>query len=397
MNVKPLSAADAPVKNRPVLMIFMLVVAVFFSMASRAIFSPLMPSLQNEMGVTLAAAGTLFLLLSVSYAAAMLFSGFLAARIGHGMTIVSALACITLGLLICAVAPEITILAAGMLFIGAGAGAYPPSGMVMINTKISLRRRSTALSFHEIGPNLALLLCPLMVLILEPWFGWRGVLFWMALVCGLATVSFWRWGTIDSGVGAAPDFGTIRTILRLRSTWVGMAILSAALSGLHGVYAILPAYLVTEYALSPQYVNFLLTLSRVAGVLLLLRTGWIIQRFGRRQTIVGVLVFSSFFTALIGLARGSWISIVVIAQPALIAVMIPALLSALADIGESRYQNITYALIITAGVGLGAGVAPALLGLCGDLGMGWLGFLGLAGYMVTAVVFTIVTPAFGHD
>ncbi len=218
------------------------------------------------MGVTLSLAGTLFLLISISYAAAMLFSGFLAARIGHGMTIVSALACITLGLLVCAVAPGIAILALGMLLIGAGAGAYPPSGMVMINTKISLRRRSTALSFHEIGPNLALLLCPLMVLILEPWFGWRGVLFWMALVCGFATVSFWRWGTIDSGIGAAPDFGTIRTILRLRSTWVGIVILSAALSGLHGVYAILPAYLVTEYSLSPQYVNFLLTVSRIAGL-----------------------------------------------------------------------------------------------------------------------------------
>ncbi len=378
-------------------MIFMLVVAVFFSMASRAIFSPLMPSLQNEMGVTLSLAGTLFLLISSSYAAAMMFSGFLAARIGHGMTIVAAMACISLGLLVSAAAPGIMILALGMLFIGAGAGTYPPSGMVMINTKISVRRRSTALSFHEIGPNLALLLSPLIVLILEPWFGWRGVLLWMALVCGFATVAFWRWGTADSGIGAAPDFGTIKTILRLRSTWVGMVILSAVLSALHGVYAILPAYLVSEYSLSPQYVNFLLTVSRIAGVLLLLRADWIIQHFGNRKTIISVLIFSSFFTALIGLARGNWISIVVIAQPALITVMIPALLSSLADIGEARYQNITYALIITAGVTLGAGLAPALLGLCGDLGLGWLGFLGLAAYMVAAIVFTTITPAFGKD
>ncbi|MEE4166478.1 MAG: MFS transporter [Desulfocapsaceae bacterium] len=396
MNVKQ-EGGTAPIKNRPVLMIFMLVVAVFFSMASRAIFSPLMPSLQNEMGVTLSLAGTLFLLISSSYAAAMMFSGFLAARIGHGMTIVAAMACISLGLLVSAAAPGIMILALGMLFIGAGAGTYPPSGMVMINTKISVRRRSTALSFHEIGPNLALLLSPLIVLILEPWFGWRGVLLWMALVCGFATVAFWRWGTADSGIGAAPDFGTIKTILCLRSTWVGMVILSAVLSALHGVYAILPAYLVSEYSLSPQYVNFLLTVSRIAGVLLLLRADWIIQRFGNRKTIISVLIFSSFFTALIGLARGNWISIVVIAQPALITVMIPALLSSLADIGEARYQNITYALIITAGVTLGAGLAPALLGLCGDLGVGWLGFLGLAAYMVAAIVFTTITPAFGKD
>lgn len=391
------AASDAPRKNRPVLMMSMLVVAVFFSMASRAIFSPLMPSLQKEMGVTLSLAGTLFLLLSISYVVVMLFSGFLAARIGHGMTIVASLACITLGLLVSAVAPGILLLAVGMLFIGAGAGAYPPSGIVMINTKISVRRRSTAFSFHEIGPNLALLFSPLMVLIMEPWFGWRGVLLWMALVCGLAAVAFWQWGTADSGIGATPDLSTIKTILRLRSIWVGMVILSAALSGLHGVYAILPAYLVTEYSLSPQYVNFLLTVSRIAGVLLLLRTGWIIQRFGRRRTIVGVLLFSSLFTALIGFAQGTWISIIVIVQPALIAVMIPALLSSVADIGEARYQNITYAVLIIAGVGFGAGLVPALLGLSGDLGVGWFGFLALACYMVSAVAFMIATPGFGQD
>lgn len=391
------AASDAPRKNRPVLMMSMLVVAVFFSMASRAIFSPLMPSLQKEMGVTLSIAGTLFLLLSISYVVVMLFSGFLAARIGHGMTIVASLACITLGLLVSAVAPGILLLAVGMLFIGAGAGAYPPSGIVMINTKISVRRRSTAFSFHEIGPNLALLFSPLMVLIMEPWFGWRGVLLWMALVCGLAAVAFWQWGTADSGIGATPDLSTIKTILRLRSIWVGMVILSAALSGLHGVYAILPAYLVTEYSLSPQYVNFLLTVSRIAGVLLLLRTGWIIQRFGRRRTIVGVLLFSSLFTALIGFAQGTWISIIVIVQPALIAVMIPALLSSVADIGEARYQNITYAVLIIAGVGFGAGLVPALLGLSGDLGVGWFGFLALACYMVSAVAFMIATPGFGQD
>ena len=390
-------ASDGPRNSRPVLMMSMLIVAVFFSMASRAIFSPLMPALQNELGVTLSVAGTLFLLLSISYAAAMLFSGFLAARIGHGKTIVVVLACIALGLLVSAVAPNVIVLAVGMIIIGAGAGVYPPSGIVMINTKISLHRRSTAFAFHEIGPNLALLFSPLMVLLMEPWFGWRGVLLWMTLVSGLAAVAFWRWGTVDSGIGATPELSTIRTILRLRTTWVGMVMFSAALAGLHGVYAILPAYLVTEYSLSPQYVNFLLTVSRITGVLFLLRTGWIIHRFGRRRTIFVVMLFSSFFTALIGFVQGTWITVVVIAQPALIAVMIPALLSCVADIGEARYQNITYAVIITAGVGIGAGVAPALLGSSGDLGVGWLGFLVLACYMVAAVVFMRATPGFGQD
>ena len=382
--------------TKPVLMISMLVVAVFFSMASRSIFSPLMPALQREMGISLSTVGTLFLLISVSYGIAMLFCGFLSARIGHGKTIVVALVSITFGLLLAAVAPGLPLLVVGMLFLGAGAGTYPPSGIVMINTKISLQRRNTAFAFHEIGPNLALLLSPLLVLALEPWFGWRGVIFWMAVVCGLASLAFLRWGAPDSGIGAAPKIGTMGTILRNRSTWVGMLILSAALAGIQGVYAILPAYLVSQYGLSPQYVNVLLSVSRITGVLLLLPAGTVINRIGRRRTILGVLTFSSLCTAFIGLVEGPLISIVVIAQPALLAVLFPAFLSSIAEIGDHRYQNITYSLVITVGVSVGSGVTPAVLGLFSDLGLGWLGFILLGLFMFSAVLATHSTPDFGR-
>ena len=52
--MKVSSALDAPGNSRPFLMMSMLVVAVFFSMASRAIFSPLMPSLQGALNISLA-------------------------------------------------------------------------------------------------------------------------------------------------------------------------------------------------------------------------------------------------------------------------------------------------------------------------------------------------------
>ena len=76
--------------------------------------------------------------------------------------------------------------------------------------------------------------------------------------------------------------------------------------------------------------------------------------------------------------------------------MIPALLSSVADIGQSRYQNITYSVIITVGVSVGAGVVPAVLGLFADLGLGWAGFVILACCMVMSVIFLIVTPDFGR-
>ncbi len=378
-------------------MMALLMVAVFFSMAARIIFSPLMPSLQNDLNFTLTTAGTLFMFVSISYAASMLFAGFLSARIGHDKTIVAALATITLGLGISGAAGGVVLLGVGMICIGIGAGVYPPSGLVMINTKISAARRSTAYAFHEVGPNMAMLLAPLLVLLAGPWIGWRGVLFLMCGLSGCATLSFYRWGQVDSGFGAIPNLGNIGTILRLRTTRVGMLVLSAALSGWQGVYAMLPAYLVSHGLGTEQYVNFLLTLSRVASVLMLLVAGFIIRRIGKRMTIVSVLLFTGTCTGLIGLLEGTPLAAAVVAQPAFLAVMFPAILACIADIGDSRYQNITYALIITVGISIGAGVVPALLGVFGDFGLGWLGFVSLTVYMLTAIIALFATPDFGRE
>ena len=382
--------------NRPVLMIFMLVLTVYFSMASRAIFSPLMPSLQEQLGLSLSAAGSFFLLISISYGLAMLFSGFLSSRIGHGLTVVAALTCISLGLLTAGAARNMSTLAAGMIVIGAGAGTYPPSGIVMINSRISAARRNTAFAFHEIGPNLALLTAPLLVIVIEPLFGWRGVLYSMSLVSMAAAVAFLRWGAPGGGKGAAPNLATLGRILKLPGTLVGMLVLSAALAGIQGVYAILPAYLVSSFELSPGYVNLILSISRISGVVLLLPAGPLIDRIGRRPVIAWVLVFSGLCTALIGVVGPGLITLVIIAQPALLAILFPAILSSLGEIGEHRYQNVTYALIITVSVSAGSGVAPALLGLFADLGFAAQGFFGLAAYMLLAVAGLAAMPAFGR-
>ncbi len=395
--MKKIAANKNKNQNGSILMLSMLMVAVFFSMAARAIFSPIMPSLQSDLGISLAAAGSLFLYISVSYAVAILLAGFLTARIGHGLTIVVSLALITIGLLISAIAPGVLLIAAGMIFIGAGAGLYPPSGIAMVNRKISHQRRTIAFAFHEISPNFALLLAPLIVLAAQPLIGWRGVLLVMSTVCGLATLAFWRWGASDSGIGAAPNFGTIGIILKMRGTYVGMILLSAAAAGLQGVYAILPAYLVDQSIHTIQEVNSLLVASRIASILFLLSAGVMVNLIGKRNTMCWALVFTFVCTGLIGFLQGTLLDIVIIAQPALVAAMIPPLLSSVAEIGESSYQNITYSLIITVGISVGAGIVPAVLGIFGDLGLGWLGFVCLSGFMMTAVATLILTPEFGKE
>lgn len=378
-------------------MIFLLIMAVFFSMLGRAIFSPLMPYLQNELAISLTAVGTLFLLVSISFSLVMVFSGYLTAWLGHGITVVIALVMILVGLVISACAGNAMILAVGMICIGAGGGTYAPSGIAMINNKISIEKRSTAFSFHEIGPNTAILLSPLIVLATVPLLGWRGVLLLIAFFTGIAALAFYLFGASESGVGAKPNLSTIGIILRLPSVYVAMLLFSVSLAGLHGVYSILPAYLVEHSMWSAEHVNSLVTLSRIISISVLLLAGPMIKIMGKRGTMSAVLLFTGLLIGFISVAEGRLLEIVVVLQPACIAVMFPALLSSLAGIGEAWYQNVTTSLVVTVGMIVGSGVVPVLVGVLSDLGIGWSGFMVLALCMFLAVVVLMLNPSFGKQ
>jgi NNP family nitrate/nitrite transporter-like MFS transporter len=384
----------AAANSRPLVMMILLVIAVFCSMLGRAIFSPLMPYLQQELTISLATVGTLFLFVSVSFSVVMMFSGFLSSAVGHGNAIVTALGAIALGLIISGMAGNAIILATGMICIGAGAGTYAPSGIAMINTKINPKRRSTAFAFHEIGPNLAMLVSPLIVLGALPLLGWRGVLFLLGLLCGVGAICFHYFAASDSGVGAKPNLTNMRTILRLPDVYMGMLMFSASIAGWQGVFNILPAYLVAHSDWSVEHVNSLVTWSRVISISMLLLAGWIIRSFGNRRTIIGILCFTAILTGLFSVAQGRLLEVVVVLQPAFIAVLFPAQLTCLAEIGEPWYQNVTISLIITVGMGVGAGLVPALLGIFGDYDLGWLGFVCLSSFIFTVAAILAFTRSF---
>ena len=76
--------------------IFFLAGLFFLNFTSRVIFSPLLPVIEQEMGIAHAQSGSLFLFISVGYFFSVLSSGFVSARINHKRTIV--LSSVTLGL-----------------------------------------------------------------------------------------------------------------------------------------------------------------------------------------------------------------------------------------------------------------------------------------------------------
>ena len=67
----------------------------FLNFISRVIFSPLLPVIEQEMGLDHTRSGSLFLFLSLGYFLSVLSSGFISSKINHKRSIV--LSCLLLG------------------------------------------------------------------------------------------------------------------------------------------------------------------------------------------------------------------------------------------------------------------------------------------------------------
>ena len=79
--------------------ILFLVFVLFFLFTARIIYSPLLVSIEQSLGLGHAEAATFFLFITIGYAGMMIFSGFVAAAIGHRNTIILAVLLAVLGLI----------------------------------------------------------------------------------------------------------------------------------------------------------------------------------------------------------------------------------------------------------------------------------------------------------
>jgi MFS family permease len=139
----------------------------------------------------------------------------------------------------------------------------------------------------------------------------------------------------------------------------------------------LPSYLILEHGLDQTTVNAVVSGSRIAGLLALLLSGLLVDRFGERAVITGIVLLTGACTIFLGLFRGPMVLAAVFLQPMFADAFFPAGLSALAKIGSSRMHTLFVSLIIPMGYAFGAGVVPTIMGYTADLGRFPMGFLSL--------------------
>ena len=145
----------------------------FLTFVARIIPAPLLPSIEKDLGVTHAEAGSLFLFISLGYFITLLGSGFVSSRLMHRQTIV--LSVTTLGLALGAVVlgQRLWSIRLGLFFVGMAAGLYLPSGLATLTSLVHTKHWGKAIAIHEWAPNLSFVAAPLISEALLLWFSWR--------------------------------------------------------------------------------------------------------------------------------------------------------------------------------------------------------------------------------
>jgi NNP family nitrate/nitrite transporter-like MFS transporter len=357
----------------------------FINFLSRVVLSPLLPVIEKDLGLGHTAAGVFFMMIAMGYAAGLIGSGFVSARLTHRRTI--ALAAIACGcaLVVIAVSHTLWMIRFGLFLIGVSTGMYLPSGITTITSASDPAHWGKAISVHELAPSLAYIAAPLIAEALLLLFPWQGILALIGFASLLLGMIFLRLGRGGDFTGEAPTLGNIRLLTGKPAFWIMAVFFSLAIASSMGIYSMIPLYLVDERGIDRSLANTLLGLSRVPVLAMVFVSGWISDRFGPKPTIALVIFFNGLTAVLLGALPGKWVILMVFLQPMMTVCFFPAGFTVLSRIVPPHVRNLSVSLAVFIAYLIGAGLIPTALGIFGDAGKFSLSFILVGGITLLSV------------
>jgi NNP family nitrate/nitrite transporter-like MFS transporter len=365
-------------KGRALLLLLFMWFLWFLSFTSRAIFSPVLPLIEDEFSVTHAAAGSLFAFMSIGYSLSLLASGILGGRIGYKKFIVFCLigtALVFLAIPFVSAFPPLRVLS---FLLGLAAGIYLPSSIPLLTAYFHEKTWGRTIAIHDSAASFSIFASPFLCLAILAFLPWRGIfalLGAVTLVCGIVFLFLGPEVKI-SPRGANP----FRALLKRKPLWImGTVWLFAAASNM-GLYFIFPLYLTKELQIPLESAHAIFGLSRIGGIAVAVAAGFIVDRLSLRRMIFGIILLTGLLTLALIYRDLQWLKIILFLQASIAVGFFPVALVLLSRIFDREVRGQATGLIVTFGVVFGIGLGPYLLGLSGDLysfrfGIGLLGIL----------------------
>jgi MFS transporter, NNP family, nitrate/nitrite transporter len=369
----------------PVGAILLFTLCFYVSTLTRAIFAPLLLSIEQSLNISHGAASSLFLFMSIGYAPVVFTSGFVAMRIKHRGTIVAGMAVLAFSLVFLSQSRSLAMVRVSTLMLGMASGFYTASGIASIIHITPTRHQGKAIALHELGPILSTVTAPLIVLTLLPLMPWRSMLLLLAAVAFAAAIAFWLFDSGSNFRGVPPNISALRIYLLNRDFWVITAFFALNACAAVGAYSILPTYLILEREMSSVMANSLVSLSRIGSVAIVFISGWLVDRFGSTKLIAGSMLLTAIATIVLGAGNGVILAGAVLIQPMIAVVFFTPAFSALSRIGPPESRNVAISLTSPIAFVVGGGVFPAFLGVLGESGRFYIGFIILGAIMVASL------------
>lgn len=349
----------------------------FLNYAARTTLSPLLVSLEQDLGVGHAQATSLLLLQGLGFAAAQAVSGFLVgivrpARVAS-LCLVASGAC-----LMCMPLANTLNEARGVFFVfGLTVGLYFPAGMATLGSLVKPADWGKAVGIHELAPNLNFIVVPLVAQTALLFTDWRGVFALVGASMLLTGLAFLRWGRGGEHPAAPPSFKGSAAILRRPATWVIALLLAITMSGEFAVFSVLQLYLVNEGGFSPEHANLILSLSRLATPLAVIGGGWAADALRPVPVLRLCLLAHALGLGLMAIRHETPALIGACIQALSIAFAFPPLFKAISGCFPLRRQPVLFSLTMPTAALVSAGGMPWFFGLCGEYASFGIGFAAL--------------------
>lgn len=355
--------------------VLVLTLVFFFNFMARLILAPFVVNVELEFSLSHVQAGQLFLFASLGVSLALALSGFAARVVKHRHIVVISCLGIGLGLILTSLAQSFAAMKVTLFGMGLAAGLYLPSGITIITSSLSSLNWGKGLAVHEMAPNLAFILAPIVAAAVEGFFSWRGVFAALGTGSLLMGLIFFFSNQGGEAKGESPRPAILKTIFRQPAFWILTVLFGLAVSMTFGVFSMLPVYLVSSHGLDKGWANELISISRIPSLLMALGSGPVIDRIGSKKTVRIALSVSAVLTVLLGLCSGPLIYAVVLLQPMSAVCFFAAGFTAISMSFPNSIRNVAISLIIPLALFMGTGAVPTLLGWFGDQGLFYLGFV----------------------
>jgi len=359
-----------------ILILFLFWICWFLNFSSRAIISPLLPVIEDELAISHALAGSLFFFTASGFTVANLFSGFLSYRIGYKKSIMLCFAVMTVGIFVMRYAATYTGIVAVCLFIGVGGGIYLPNAIPLLTDIFSRKHWGKVIAFHDSGASFSILAVPLLVALGLPFFHWRTLFLIMA---GASVI------LLGAVIGFVPETGhrnheKIRflDIMGRREFWIMIFIWLAATASNMGIYGIIPLFLVKEKGMPLETANTIFGLSRIGGFFAAVLGGFIADRFGVKKVLYVLILVTGVSTIAVAASRAfPFLMSMLVIQATFGTAFFPIGFLAISKLTPPNERGAFTGAVVAIAVGLGSGLTPSLLGAVADLWNFQVGILGV--------------------